>query len=159
MNGHARPRSQKEPNLRQLKVAVRELGGQAIDRRTSIGKALAQWRAELIQDLGGPDTISTQEAALVDLAVTSKLMLDSIDTWLLTQPSLVNARKRALLPVVRERTQLADALARYLQALGLKRRAKPIPALGEYLAQRYGNAPKGAQESDQDRGGSPEERR
>ena len=43
-----------------LKRAVRELGGRAIDRRTTLGRALADWRAALINDLGGPDTISTQ---------------------------------------------------------------------------------------------------
>ena len=107
-----------------LKRAVKELGGRAIDRRTTLGKALARWRADLVTDLGGEEAISTQEAALVDLCVKTKLMLDSIDAWLLTQPSLVNARKRSLLPVVRERTQLADSLARYLNHLGLKRRAR-----------------------------------
>ena len=44
--------------------------------------------------------------------------------------------ERALLPVVRERTQLADALARYLATLGLERRAKPTRSLQEYLASR-----------------------
>jgi len=99
-----------------------DLGNKAIDKRTTLGKALAKWRADLIQDLGGD--VSTQQAALVDLAVKSKLLLDSIDTWLLTQPSLVNARKKALLPVVRERQTLADGLARYLAQLGLHRRVK-----------------------------------
>src|SRR5262245_55533943 len=37
--------------------------------RTALGKALAQWRAELINDLGGPEAVSTQEVAVVDLAV------------------------------------------------------------------------------------------
>jgi len=64
------------------------------------------------------------------------VLLDSIDAWLLTQPSLVNARKRALLPVVRERQALADALARYLGMLGLERRAKEAPDLQTYLAER-----------------------
>ena len=64
-------------------------------------------------------------------------MLDSIDAWLLAQPSLVNKRKRALLPVVRERTQLADSLARHLSALGLERRAKPTQSLQEYLVKRH----------------------
>jgi hypothetical protein len=70
--------------------------------------------------LGGD--ISTQQAALVDLAVKSKLLLDSIDAWLLVQPSLVNARKKSLLPVVKDRQALADGLTRYLLALGLHRR-------------------------------------
>jgi hypothetical protein len=47
---------------------------------------------------------------------------------------LVNARKRTLLPVVRERQALADALARYLAQLGLERRAKPVADLATYLA-------------------------
>lgn len=128
--------SSSEPGLAALKDAVRVLGKRAIDRRTTVGKALAGWRDELIGDLGGDAAISTQQRALVDLVVRTKLMLDSIDAWLLRQPSLVNARKRALLPVVRERTQLADAIARYLAALGLERRAKPVTPLHEYLAKR-----------------------
>ena len=65
-----------------------------------------------------------------------KLLLESVDAWLLIQPSLVNGRKRALLPVVRERQGLADSLARYLAQLGLERRAKPVPSLDDYLRQR-----------------------
>jgi hypothetical protein len=61
-------------------------------------------------------------------------MLDSIDAWLLKQPSLVNARKKSLLPVVRERQQLAESLARYVGQLGLERRMKPTPSLQDYLA-------------------------
>ncbi len=123
--------------LTRLKAAVRGLGGRVVDRRTTLGKALTEWRQELIGDLGGPDAISTQERAIVDLAVRTKLLLDSVDAWLLTQPSLVNKRARALLPVVRERQQLADGLSRYLQALGLERRAKPVLSLNEYLKGKY----------------------
>ncbi len=128
--------------LTTLKQAVRGLGGRVIDKRTTLGKALAKWRTDLIQDLGGRDAISTQQEALVDLAVKSKLILDSIDAWLLTQPSLVNARKRSLLPAVRERQQLADGLARYLTQLGLERKAKTVPPLDEYLAARYATSEK-----------------
>jgi len=105
-----------------------------------LGKALVEWRQELIQDLGGPDAVSTQARAIVDLAVRTKLLLDSIDAWLLTQPSLVNKRARALLPVVRERQQLADSLARYLTTLGLKRQTEPTSDLTGYVAEKYGRA-------------------
>ena len=54
----------------------------------------------------------------------SKIMLDSIDAWLLTQPTLINARKRTLLPVVLQRQTLADGLARYLSQLGPQRQRK-----------------------------------
>lgn len=118
-----------------LHPAVKELGERCIGPDSGVGRALAQWRSELLADLGGIEAVSTQELSLVELAVRSKLMLDSIDAWLLSQTCLINRRKRALLPVVVQRTQLADALARYLAALGLKRRAKRTPTLQEYLEQ------------------------
>ena len=120
------------------KKALARFGQQVIDGRTLLGRALSQWQAALVSHLGGQDAISAQQQAVVDLAVRTKLLLDSIDAWLLQQPSLVNHRKRALLPVVLQRQQLADSLARILGQLGLERRAKPVPALGEYLEERYG---------------------
>ena len=114
--------------LNVLKKAVRNLGSRAIDQRTTLGKALAQWRKELIEDLGGPEAVSTQKQAIIDLAVHTKLLLDSIDAWLLKQPSLVNARRRAVLPVVLQRQHLAESLARSLTQLGLERRTKTIAA-------------------------------
>jgi hypothetical protein len=116
-----------------LKRALREAGTNAIDKRTTVGKALAQWRSDLVEDLGGEATISTQQRALVELAVKSKLLLDSVDTWLLQQKSLINTRKKALLPVVRERQALADGLARYLGQLRLERRAKEPRDLAQLL--------------------------
>ena len=81
-----RPRTYSTHGLTTLKRAVKGLGGRVIDMRTSLGKALAEWRADLVADLGGRDAVSTQQAAVIDLAVKTKLLLDSIDAWLLTQP-------------------------------------------------------------------------
>jgi hypothetical protein len=120
------------PQLNNLKRAVQQLGEHTIDGRTSIGKALARWRTDLINDLGGQ--VSTQELAVIDLAVKTKLLLDSADAWLLSQPSLVNARQRRLVAAVLQRQRLADALARYLALLGLKRRQAPAPSLDAYLS-------------------------
>jgi hypothetical protein len=131
-------REYRKHGLTILKRAVNGLGNRLIDRRTATGKALAKWRAELIADLGGADSISTQQSAIIDLAVKSKLLLDSIDVWLLTQPSLVNMRKRALLPVVVQRQALADGLVRYLQALGLKRVTRDSETLESYVKRTYG---------------------
>jgi len=128
-NGNARTHA-----LFSMKRLLKERGMAAIDGRSAVGRALSQWRSDLVRDLGGEDTISTQQQALVGLAVKSKLLLDSVDTWLLTQPCLVNRRKKSLLPVVRERQQLADGLARYLTTLGLEKRVKTL-TLAELLAQ------------------------
>ena len=95
-----------------------------LDMRFRTGKALVRWRLELVQDLGGEDNISTQQAALIELCVRSKLMVDTIDSWILSQDSLVNKSKRAVIPVVVQRQQLADGLARYLSMLGLERKVK-----------------------------------
>lgn len=119
-----------------LKKAVRVLGGRAIDRRTALGRALEDWRHSIIQDLGGVDQTSTQQRQLIDLAVKTKLLLDSIDAYLVKQPSLVNHRKRMVLPVVLQRQQLADALARYMTQLGLEKKVKLVPALSDYLAKK-----------------------
>ena len=102
-------------------------------------QALAQWRTELIVDEhGGPDVVTTQQRAIVDLAVKTKLLLDSIDAWLFAQKSLVNATRRSVYPVVLQRQQMADPLARYMKDLGLERRAKPAPDLTGCLAKNYG---------------------
>lgn len=118
-----RPRKYSKHGLTTLKHAVNSIGNRLIDRRTMTGRALAQWRSDLIADLGGE--VSAQQSALIDLAVKSKLLLDSIDAWLLTQRSLINHRRKAVLPVVRERQALADGLARYLSMLGLQKVVPP----------------------------------
>jgi hypothetical protein len=76
----------------------------------------------LIADLGGDENISTQQRALIELASTSKLLLGSIDAWILSQPRLFT-RNKTLLPVIRERQMIADGLACYLAQLGLERRS------------------------------------
>jgi hypothetical protein len=106
--------------LTSLKRAVKVLGNRLIDGRTSIGKELARWRQDLIQDLGG--NVSTQQLAVIDIAVKNKLILDSIDAWMLAQPTLVNKRKKMLRPIVLQRQQLADGLLRCMTLLGLERR-------------------------------------
>ncbi len=139
-NGGKKPRTYTKHGLYTVKRSVKDRGLKAIDGRSSVGKALSAWRTSLIQDLGGQTAISTQQEALVDLAVKSKLLLDSIDTWLLTQKSLVNARKKSLLPVVRERQQLADGLARYLAQLGLKRVPQETRDLAQLLGDHEGGS-------------------
>jgi hypothetical protein len=117
-----------------MKKALLTMGHRAIDKRSSLGRAISAWKEELIMDLGGYTVISTQMMTVIDSCVKSKLMLDSIDTWLLTQPSLINLRKKALLPIVRERQALADSLIKNMLALGLTKRKTPALSLSQLLA-------------------------
>jgi hypothetical protein len=64
-------------NVLRIKVKVRGLG--AIDRRTAAARDLLAWKADLVSDLGGPDTLSAQQRALIDLAVRTRLFVDSLD--------------------------------------------------------------------------------
>lgn len=103
-----------------------------------IGEALQQWEQAIVDDLGGSENLSSMERSIVSMATKTHLFLASVDQFLLEQPSLVNKSRRQLFPVVLQRQQLADALSRYMNQLGLKRRAKPIQSLDEYVSQRYG---------------------
>ena len=92
-----------------------------LDRLGPVGEAIKSWRDEIISDLGGDDSISAMQRVVVDSACKTYILLSSVDAWLLRQ-NPINKRKRSLYPIVRERQQLADALARYMQTLGLERR-------------------------------------
>src|SRR5438128_7967797 len=81
-----RPRRYDRHGLTALKRTVATLGGRVLDGRFAVARELREWRAGLERDLGGD--LSTQERVLVDLATTTKLLLGSIDSWLLTQNPL-----------------------------------------------------------------------
>jgi hypothetical protein len=115
--------------LRRTLDEVADRGRKVIDERTKLGKELMRWRGELVADLGGQEGLSTQQLALVDICMRTKLLLDSVDAWLLRQPSIIDKRKRQLFPVVQQCTALADALARHLGTLGIARAARQVPRL------------------------------
>src|SRR5215468_2879870 len=81
--------------LYSMKSAMVRLGSRAIDGRSEVGVALRKWRKDLIADLGGD--VSVQQSAIIELAIKSKLMLDSVDAWLMLQPSLILKRKKILM--------------------------------------------------------------
>ncbi len=123
-----------------LKGAIKGANGHSdwLESLGDVGVALKAWKADLIADLGG--AVSVQEVAVIDLATRTRLMLESVDRWLLQQPSLVNKSRRQLFPVVLQRQQLADALARYMTTLGLERRSRPVKSLASHVAERYGTS-------------------
>src|SRR6266446_6288907 len=118
-----------------LKNAVAKLGSRALPtKRTALGRALHEWRVALIGDLGGDDAITTQQRALVELAVRTKLLVDSVDAYVLSMPSPVNKRSRTLFPVVRERGALVSQLQSLLRDLGLERRARELTVADQLQA-------------------------
>lgn len=132
----ARPYSR--TGLHALKARVKVRGLHAIDMRTAAARALIAWRSELLTDLGGEGNVSAQRLALIDIATRTRLYVDSLDAWIMEQPSLVNRRKKSVLPILRERQQLADSLARILGQLGLERLSKPVKSLADHIEDKYG---------------------
>src|SRR5437870_2990766 len=68
------------------------------------------------------------------------LLLSSVNAWLLTQKSLVSKKTRGVIAAVRDRNSLVLALKGLLESLGLKRRAKPLPSLQQYLTSKTNGA-------------------
>jgi hypothetical protein len=109
--------------LYSLKRAVQERGLDAIDGRSALGRALREFRADLVRDLGGEANLSAAELHLVDLAVRDRLFLDSLDAALAERP-LVNRKRGTVAPALEARFRLADSATRRLIALGLRRRMR-----------------------------------
>ena len=103
-----------------------------IDGRSSLGQAMAQYKANLISDLGGQENLSTQELTIVEMVSKDWLILQSIDAYLL-QAGLFSRRRKSAYALTIQRGQIADSLTRRLQAVGLKRRAKPVGNLADLL--------------------------
>jgi hypothetical protein len=78
--------------LNALKARMKVRGLTAIDMRTAAAQALLAWRRELVTDLGGEEAVSAQQRTLIELATRTRLYVDSLDAWIMEQPSLVNAR-------------------------------------------------------------------
>jgi hypothetical protein len=110
----------KSEGLRKLKGALKDADLRQIDRRTALGSELARRRAKIVSDAGGPDAVSQVKTDLIERYLTTVVFIESVDCYLLTQSSLVNRRKRTLIPVLRERVQLVDTALRRAQAIGVE---------------------------------------
>ena len=118
---------------------MREYGSRAIDGRTSAAKALAAWREEIMEDLGGEEAVTAMQMTLIDEAAKVKLLLHGVDVWLLglNRPP-VDKRERKMWRVVRDTMPLRNSLIQIMTALGLERRKPPPEDLTAYLDQAYG---------------------
>ena len=122
--------------LNAVMARVKVRGLNAIDRRTLAARELLAWRKDLVAALGGQETISPQRAVLVEMVVRTRLFIDHVDSFLLEQHSLVNRKKKAILPILRERQVLVESLSRLLSQLGLEREQKPVRTLAQYIGEK-----------------------
>jgi len=146
VNPSSSPRHRRRPyqksGLYTLKRAVQTLGKRALpSRSTALGRALHDWRAGLVADLGGDEAISTQQRALIELATRTKLLLDSIDAYVLGMESPVDRRHRRLWLVVRERQGLVGQLQSILRDLGLEKRTRERDITAQLAAEAVRASP------------------
>jgi hypothetical protein len=122
--------------LRALKAKIQLRGLDTINKQTFAGRLLFEWRQELITALGGEEQVTPQIRALIDLACQSKAIVDHVTAFIMEQESLVIKRRKAVIPVVMQRAQLAAQLEKTLTTLGLQRIAKQSESLAQYSERR-----------------------
>jgi hypothetical protein len=113
----------------------------ADDALTPVERGARRWRAEILHDLGGPEAVPAAKLALVEAALGTKIVLDSLDRYLFELADLgglVNRRNRRACSIIADRMRVADSLTRQLTAVGLDRVTRPPVDLTAYLAQRHG---------------------
>jgi len=97
-----------------------------LDGRYAIARELRERFAEVCEDLGGSDTLSYAQRSLVERALW-------LEYWLSQQEQAL--AKGQDFDVSRW-IQAANSLQGIFTRLGLERKAKNAPSLGEYLKQR-----------------------
>ena len=125
---HARPTGRRSPR------PLREMTRPDLDPGSVVAVVFDAVRDELLGSLAGADNLSAQELWLVDEATALRLQLMYLNTWLARQPELVNGKTKQLLPVLTQQQGLLKSLTRILDMLGLKRRARDVGTLRDYLA-------------------------
>lgn len=108
-----------------------------VDGRLTAVRRMRTWKKAVINDLGGPGSLSTLTETAVEALSRHLLILEDIDRYILEQRSLIDRRKGKLKPLVMDRTRIADSMKGYLTLLGLERRSKVVPALGQYIDAQY----------------------
>jgi hypothetical protein len=114
-------------------VALRRALQGSIRPDSKLGQILAQLRADLAADVGGPPGFSTAQRMVIERAVRHHLRAASIDAYLDTLPVEERLHERVL-ALEREGRAQSEALVRTLLALGLERR-QPVKSLNEWMAE------------------------
>jgi hypothetical protein len=132
-----KPQKRQQHGLTPAKKALKKHGTGALDQRTTEAKELARWKDALVEDLGGPDQISTQQETLIELAARQIVLLHLIDNWVFAAPDQRVFRKRdkTVYALTKERQRIADGLARYMAQLGMDRKARKGRDLTTWIAE------------------------
>ena len=136
-NENRPPRDYSQSGFFALQRGLKGVGAGWLADAGELAAPLRAWRAEVKAALGG-ESISPQREAILDAVLMDVVLLASVDAFIATMPSPVNKSRRALFPIITERSRLADALTKRLQALGLNREQEIALDVRSYLEEHYG---------------------
>jgi hypothetical protein len=119
--------------LHAMRRTLTTLTTSRLDGRSKVAVAARMFKQDIANDLGGG--LSRAQEAILEDAAQTWVIRSALDDYIMRQPALVT-KKRTLIPVVRERMQVAEHLAKQLERLGLERKPKPIETLEEYMARK-----------------------
>lgn len=104
-----------------------------LNRRTRLGRYVVERAAEIFNDLGGKENLSTIKRSKVYQLVRTDIYIDVIDDWAFRNLNWIDKRKRALRPILLERNRLIETSLKLGQALGLDRQPKPVRTLEDIV--------------------------
>lgn len=104
----------------------RAIDNKRLDMRSEAGQAVKRLRAQLETDLGGADSLSTQERLLVDRIVKKTLIIETLEIYALGRKTIFKRNGELIGALGRHYLSFAAELRRDLQTLGMKRRSKEI---------------------------------
>jgi hypothetical protein len=124
-------RQRRTHGLHTLRRTLRTLTTVKIDGRSALAVAVRTFKADIGRDLG--DDLSRAQQVILEDTAQTWIIRQELDDYISRQPSLVT-KKKAILPIVRERVQVAEHLAKQLDRLGLERRAKHLDLAAQLAA-------------------------
>lgn len=117
-----------------------------LDRRTRTAQLLEAIRADIADDAGGWDRLTTRERILVDRIAAETLLCSAMENFALGQPSPITEGGELLGVLRKSYTAHSANLARMLAQLGLRpERTAKVPELREYIAASAQNGHQDAQ--------------
>lgn len=125
-----------KPNTHGAWTLKRALDLGKLDGRSEAGQAIKRLRMQLEADLGGADTLSTQERLLVDRIVKKALIIEALESYSLSRKSIFKRNGELIGALGRHYLSYTEALRRDLLAVGLQRRTRDVPSLTDYLSAR-----------------------
>ncbi len=115
--------------------ALRAVTGGRIDRRTTLGRAVAQLRHDLIEDLGGPKKVTTGQRLLIDRVVANAVFVQTVEQHALADGSLLDGQGQVFPALGRFYNAACNRLRLDLMALGLQRKGREPKSIHDLLAE------------------------